>query len=187
MKVPVRNGSSQGLTTARMILPLLLLTALGLLAAGVTLPIVTVETLLLLSRPYSILDVTATLFEGGEWLIAGIVGFFSLLLPAVKLLLMIGLWARLQRGHRVPAGLLHALDAVARWSMLDVLAAAVIVFAVKSRALSDAHFEPGIYFFLGSIALTALSSVVLKRRARQTDTTALAHPDGHHERPVEEA
>jgi paraquat-inducible protein A len=148
-----------------MALPLLLLTALGLLAVGVTLPIVTVETLVLFSRPYSILDVTLTLFQGGEWLIATIVGTFSLVLPAGKLLLMIALWARLRLGRAVPHRLLQGFEAVARWSMLDVLAAALIVFALKSRALSDARFEPGIYFFLGSIATTALCSFLLKRRA----------------------
>lgn len=148
-----------------MALPLLLLSALGLLAVGVTLPIVTVETLVLFSRPYSILDVTLSLFQGGEWLIAAIVGLFSLVLPAAKLLLMIALWARLRLGHGVPQRLVQGFEAVARWSMLDVLAAALIVFALKSRALSDAQFEPGIYFFLASIATTALCSFLLKRRA----------------------
>ncbi|SMF65424.1 Paraquat-inducible protein A [Tistlia consotensis] len=155
-----------------MVLPLLLLAALGLLAAGVTEPIVTVDTLLLLSRPYSILDVTLRLFEAGEWPIASIVGAFSLVLPTAKLLLMLGLWARLRLGRGVPARLLDVLETVARWSMLDVLAAALIVFTLKSGALTDAHFEPGIYFFLASIALTSLCSLLLKRRARDAGAAA---------------
>lgn len=150
----------------------LLLAALGLLAVGVTLPIVTVETLLLISRPYSILDVTLRLFEGGDWLVAAIVGGFSLLLPTVKLLLMIALWQRLRAGRRVPAKLLQALEGMARWSMLDVLAAAVIVFALKTGALTDARFEPGVYFFLASIALTAVCSAMLRRRALQAEAPA---------------
>ena len=152
-----------------MILPLLLLSALGLLAVGVTQPIVTIERLLLISTPYSILDVTLALFESGEWPVAVIVGTFSLLFPAAKLLLMLGVWHRMRRGRTAPGRLLQALDLVGRWSMLDVLAAAVIVFAIKTNALADARFEPGVYFFLASIVATALCSMLLKRQARQLE------------------
>lgn len=162
------RGTPQAQERPTLILPFLLLSALGLLAVGVTLPIVTVERLLLLRTPYSILDVTLALFDSGEWLVACIVGTFSLLFPAAKLLLMLAVWARLRAGHRAPARLLQSLELVGRWSMLDVFAAAVIVFAVKATALADAHFEPAIYFFVASIALTALCSRLLERQARTT-------------------
>ncbi len=155
-----------------MILPVMLVTALGLLALGVTLPIVTVETLLLIRQPYSILDVVTALFEGGDWLVAAILGVFSLAFPAAKLLLMLGLWQRLQTGRAIPPWLLPALEGVSRWSMLDVLAAAVIVFAVKTRAFTDAHFEPAVYAFVASIALTAGCSLALRRRAQRPAATS---------------
>lgn len=170
-----------------MILPILLLAAMALLAIGVTLPIVTVDRLLLLSTPYSILDVTLALFESGEWLVAGIVGTFSLLFPAAKLLLMLGLWARLHAGRAAPSRLLQSLEIVGRWSMLDVLAAAIIVFAVKANALTDARFEPAVYFFVASIALTALCSMLLKRRARRVEEfpPAIGGAPGEVRMPIE--
>src|SRR5690606_25089973 len=101
------------------------------------------------------------------WLVAVIVGTFSLLFPAAKLLLMLGIWARLRAGRPAPRRLLSLLEGIARWSMLDVLAAALIVFAAKTHALSDARFEPAVYFFVGSVALSALCSVLLRRRVEK--------------------
>lgn len=55
----------------------------GLLVAGVTMPIATVHTFLLLPKPKSILDETLMLYDSVDLLIAGIVGAFSLLFPTL--------------------------------------------------------------------------------------------------------
>jgi paraquat-inducible protein A len=153
-----------------MIIPILLAAAFGLLVAGVTMPIVTVHTFLLLPEPKSILDVTLMLYESGDLLIAGIVGAFSLAFPTLKLALLLRLWHRLHKDLRAPVWLLHVLDVVTKWSMLDVLAAALLVAAVKANAFADARFESAAYLFVGSIALTYLCTVVLKRRAKRAST-----------------
>jgi len=144
-----------------------LIAALGLLAAGVALPILTVRRFVLLAEPVSILDGLALLARDGEWLVAGLVLAFSVVFPAGKILAALAAWVRLRRGGRPPAWIVAGLPALGRWSMLDVFVVALIVFSIKASALGEASVEAAVIPFLAAVGLTALATRTIVRLARR--------------------
>ncbi len=49
------------------------------------------------------------------------------------------------------------IEWLGKWSMLDVLVLALLVFYAKSTQFADAVALPGIYFFAGSVILTMIA------------------------------
>ncbi|EFG9152757.1 paraquat-inducible protein A, partial [Escherichia coli] len=69
----------------RFVLPLTLLAASFCLALGLTLPLVRLDRLYFFSDQPSLLQMTAGLWSGGEYLLALVVGLFSIVFPIAKL------------------------------------------------------------------------------------------------------
>ena len=49
------------------------------------------------------------------------------------------------------------MEWLGKWSMLDVLVLALMIFYIKSNGIADASSQPGIYFFFGAVLLTMLA------------------------------
>ncbi|MEQ8194829.1 MAG: paraquat-inducible protein A [Rhodospirillales bacterium] len=156
------SGQARGIEK---ISPLLLIVAAGFLAAGLYLPVVKVTKLLMFTDDISILGGVASLFTEGEIFLAAVVGVFSVVLPAVKIVASDFLWRVYPADGDNVAKALDMLGFVARWSMLDVLIVALLVFSLKASMLGDATAQPGIYFFSASVVLSAVGVTFLKRAA----------------------
>lgn len=156
---PRREGWLIGLTLAA---------AAVLLALGWILPIMTVETMLLLSNRISLLDSAWQLLQGGEIFLFLVIVVFSVLFPVIKLGMALYLWffADLER-----PGFLRSLtwiETLGKWSMLDVFVVALSVVAIQMSLVSDVQIHPGIYLFTAAVVLSllAVSRIVhLARRA----------------------
>lgn len=138
----------------------LVLGAGALLVAGWTLPIMTVERLLFLSREISILQGVAELWEEGQVFLAVVIGLFSVVLPTVKLGLALLLWYHADTGNPALRRRLGWLEAAGRWSMLDVFVVALSVVAIQISLIDDVTVHPGVYVFTAAIVL---SLVVVQR------------------------
>jgi paraquat-inducible protein A len=154
----------------RILLALLLVTATFSFALGATLPLLTVSRLWLLDDEPSLVEIVSSLWVSGEWLLAAIIGLFSLLLPASKLayLHVVALGGGSSAIHR-------AMGVIARWSMLDVLLVAIVIFAAKTSGLASATTRPGLWFFAASAILTATASVI-SRRLEKSETKTDEEP-----------
>jgi paraquat-inducible protein A len=87
-----------------------------------------------------------------------VVALASVLFPAVKLV-----W--LQLGVAGTAGRwLGHLHALGRWSMMDVLLVALVVFAAKTSGLAEAVTRPGVWFYAASTLAAAGAALLLDRR-----------------------
>ena len=140
----------------------------GLLVAGWTLPIMTVERFLFLSREISILQGVAELWVEGQTFLAVVIGLFSIVLPAVKLGLAVLLWYRADAGNPALRRRLGWLEAAGRWSMLDVFVVALSVVAIQISLIDEVTVHPGVYVFTGAIVLSLVvvqRMTVLARRA----------------------
>ena len=144
------------------LVPLLLLVAALSFALGVTLPLVRFERLYFLSDTPSLVTLLLELWEDGETALAGIVFAFSFVFPLVKL--FVTFQAAFHPGARLP----RWTGALAKWSMMDVLLVAIVVFAAKTSGLAEAVAQPGIWFFAASVVSLALGAALLNR-ARRTD------------------
>jgi paraquat-inducible protein A len=142
--------------------PLLLVTALVCLVAGLMLPIMEVRNFWVFRGSYSIVDGIIVLIEQGDMLIATFVAAFSVLLPVAKILGLLALWRRVRQGRHLSSRLPALLEAIGKWSMLDVFVVALIVFAAKASMLADANVAPAVIPFVASIVFTVYCSRSIK-------------------------
>ncbi|MEO0496370.1 MAG: paraquat-inducible protein A [Pseudomonadota bacterium] len=129
------------------------------LGLGLVLPLVELERLFVLTDRPSLIEIIAGLANQGSWGIAAIVAVFSILFPAAKILAVTASALGAGKGR-----ITGALAAVSKWSMLDVLLVAIVIFAAKTSGLASAITQPGVWFFATSTLLAATASVLVRRR-----------------------
>lgn len=141
-------------------LPAILMCASISFALGVTLPLMQVDRLYFLSSSPSLFDVFASLWTNGDFAIALVTVLFSVVFPLLKLMV---LHFAAFRAHQTNVKIPQWFKALARWSMLDVMVVALIIFAAKTSGLATAATKPGLWFFALAAVLTALASSILAR------------------------
>ena len=150
------------LGAAGVLVPLLLMVAAISFALGVTLPLVRFERLYFLSDTPSLVSLTASLWGEGDVWLALVVAAFSFVFPLVKM--FVTFQAAFHPGARLP----RWTGALAKWSMMDVLLVAIVVFAAKTSGLAEAAAQPGIWFYGASVLSLAVGAALLNRARRST-------------------
>lgn len=143
------------------------------LALGVSLPVLSVDQLLLFDVRMSVLSGLGILWHEGEWALAAVVVVFSLVLPAAKIVATGWLWYRAAPGTAGFARLASVVELAGKWSMLDVFIAALVVMAVKVSVVSDVAVHPGIYFFGAAVVVSMIVGQrvrVLAKKSREVGT-----------------
>lgn len=151
--------------------PALLAIAVAALGLGLVLPIMEVRSFWIFHGTYSILDGIALLIRQGDIGIALLVIAFSIAVPVAKNLALLVVWWRWRDGRPVAHSVPVLLEAIGKWSMLDVFVVALLVFAAKTSAFADANVAPAVVPFTASIVLTMCAGR-LTRRALAAQTEA---------------
>jgi len=145
-------------------------------ALGLSVPVVTFRTGLA-HDTFSVLGGIVDLAREGDELLAGIVLAFSVVFPVVKLvLLQHALHGPLSAERR--ARLVHALERLGRWSMLDVFVIAILIGAMHLGILSEASAEPGIHVFAAGILLAMLATRSVLGLLREAPVELVILPSG---------
>ena len=151
--------------STRFFIPIILFVATFSLALGMTMPLMNVSRLYFFDDNPSLLGIIRSLWTGGDWLLASIVTLFSVILPVTKLAV-----AQLAAA-RVPAAvhILHRwIGLLSKWSMLDVLLVALVIFAAKTSGLATAITQPGLWLFTISAILSAVATHLIVREETYT-------------------
>jgi len=116
----------------------------------------------------SILGTAQTLWQDGNQLVAFLIVFFSIFVPALKLALLASsyLFKRFAKHLALSSGFLS------KWSMADVFVMALIIafLAIKASSGNSAllqtniELETGFYYFLGYCLLSIASSQLLIKK-----------------------
>lgn len=146
----------------RRFLPLVLLLATLCFPLGLVLPLVTVERLLIFTDEPSLVGMIHGLWISGELGLAAIITLFSLVLPTLKLAF---LHLAAYRDGDIAVSYPAWLKALSKWSMLDVLLVALVIFAAKTSGLANAFAKPGLWFFAASVILTAAAVSLVRGKA----------------------
>lgn len=144
---------------------LLVILAAGCFGLGLSLPIVTLERLYVFTETPSLLQIVHGLWIDGQVVLALVVALASILFPAAKLA-----WLQLVAAGVTRSGL-SRLHALGRWSMMDVLVVALVVFGAKTSGLAAAVAEPGLWFYAAATVASAAAAVLLER-------TVTSRPEG---------
>lgn len=143
--------------------PVLIL-ALVLLAAGIVMPSLTISTLAILSNSVSILSGLVVLWDDDQYFLFAVLLVFSVLFPAVKLVFGLWVWFFARAANQAMIG---RLEALAKWSMLDVLVISLIVAALNVTVISGVFVHAGLYLFTASVVLSKVALARIKAVARE--------------------
>lgn len=131
--------------------PYLLLAAAIFFGLGISLPLVQFKKLYFFNETPSLLGIVSGLWRDGSAGLAIIVALFSLVFPVVKM--AVAFDAAVGR-----TTLPKWASLLSKWSMMDVLLVAIVIFAAKTSGLATAVSQPGIWLYgLSTIALAAAS------------------------------
>ena len=139
-------------------LPILLAISAFSFALGITLPLVSLDRLLFFTETPSLLSILQGLWAEEERLLALIVAGFSVVFPGVKILL---LHIAAYRGRKSRS--VSLLGLASKWSMMDVLLVALVIFSAKTSGLAEATALPGIWFY-GTATLSSVIASTLIRK-----------------------
>lgn len=102
------------------------------------------------------------LWNGGDYVIAGIVFLASIAVPLIKLTALLYLSVSTSigssRGMWLRTRIYRAVEEIGKWAMLDVFVLALLVSVVKLRGLATVTPEPGVFPFAIVVILTLLAT-----------------------------
>ena len=114
------------------------------------------------SSESTVWDGCVRLFQDGQWLVAVIVFFASILIPLFKLLglFFLATTTKLKstRWQQERTWVYKIIDVVGPWAMLDVFLLAVLVALVKLEQLATVLPGPALLAFTAVVVLTILAS-----------------------------
>jgi paraquat-inducible protein A len=142
-----------------------LLVSTTLLLTGLSLPLLHAQQMIFWKSTYSVWTGVVALWEANELLLATVLLFFSIVFPVAKLAALSVIWfVRLPQQQR--ARLLHRLELLGKWSMLDVFVVAILIVLVKLGPLAKVEPRAGVYVFAAAIACSMLTTMYVDRLAR---------------------
>jgi paraquat-inducible protein A len=142
---------------------LLTLGAAVCLVLGLTFPVMRLTRLYFWTDTHSILSIISALYASNEMFLAGVIFVFSVVIPAFKLIYIAAAGTLITFDPARRRGLFRRIEWLGKWSMLDVLVLALLVFYAKSTEFADAVALPGIYFFAASVLFTMIAYSLVDR------------------------
>ena len=146
----------------RMWIALLLFGAAFFLALGISLPIVEFQKLYFFKDAPSLVELFAGLWSEGSVIIALAVLLFSLVLPLLKLAIVF-VTALAPETAIARSNAIGWAGVLSKWSMMDVLLVALVIFAAKSSGIADAFAQPGLWFYAASALCGATAAALIKK------------------------
>jgi paraquat-inducible protein A len=148
----------------------LTLAAAVCLVLGLTLPVVKLTRLYFWTDTHSLTSIISALYYTGEVFLACVIFVFSIVFPAFKLLYIILAGTLITVDPSRRSSWFKRIEWLGKWSMLDVLVLALLVFYAKSTQLADAVALPGIYFFAASVILTMVAYSLVERNGEAPES-----------------
>ncbi len=150
----------------RIEVPVLILASFVLLLIALSLPLLTVEKMVLWKNEYSVIAGVHGLWEQGQYALAIILFFFSIVFPLFKLAMLGFIWF-IRLAERKRQAVLHWLGILGKWSMLDVFVVAILIVLVKLGPLAKVQPQPGVYWFAAAIFLSMITSMYVDSLAQK--------------------
>ncbi len=143
----------------------LTLVSLALLVPGLSQPALTITaSLTMFNKPQeifrqtqNIVQAVRSLYESGNWFVAGLVLLFSIVVPFIKAALLGAIL--MIKSPTTRYRLYLFVRSVSKWAMADVFAVGVFIAFLASKATDnlDAVIGSGFYYFVGYCLISNLA------------------------------
>ena len=117
---------------------------------GISLPLVRLERLYFFTETPSLINVIAGLWNESNFALSAIIALFSVVFPITKL--FTAFHTTLNAGE-----LPNWITVLGKWSLMDVLLVAILIFAAKTSGFASAFAQPGIWFYMASTIFSAIA------------------------------
>lgn len=144
----------------------MILASFVLLLIALSLPLMTVEKMVFWKNDYSVITGVHGLWEQGQYALAVILFFFSIVFPVFKLAMLAVIWT-VRLAERKRQAVLHWLGILGKWSMLDVFVVAILIVLVKLGPLAKVRPQQGVYWFAAAILLSMITSMYVDSLAQK--------------------
>ena len=147
------------------VLAFILMSGILSFAAGILLPLLALEKLYVFTETPSLIQIVIELWSGGDQILALLIAVFSLIFPLIKFFVLtvegLTLYATTPASKKTQT--LKHVTMLSRWSMMDVLLVALVIFAAKTSGLAEAFTQPGLWFYFYAVLASAMAASLLKR------------------------
>lgn len=154
------------MTRRNLIAVVLVLISLGVVVPGLIQPIITLSANMMgrqvFAETRSILQTVKDLHESGNDLVAGMILFFSVLVPFIKAVLL-GVVGLLKPTAPLRYRLFAFVRGISKWAMADVFVVGVYIAYLSAKATDalDAELHEGFYYFTAYCLISLLSVQVM--------------------------
>lgn len=156
------------------LIAILILTSAFSFILGITLPLVHFQSFYIFEETPSLVEIVLSLFSDGNIGLAILVALVSILFPSLKLLSILTDALRRSDHRTMPAGgnqwlVLNIVPLLSKWSMMDVLLVALVIFGAKTTGFVSAVSQPGLWFYALSALASSFAHYLIKK-------DGLSHP-----------
>lgn len=142
----------------------LIAVGLVLFVLGISLPLLSVDKLVVARHTFSLAQAVWALLTSATWPLGIVIALFSLVLPIIKWLWMLsvvlGKAPTLSKKHHA---LVHFLS---RYAMLDVFVVALTFVILQLGWIVRVRLHPGIYFFIAAVICALIAEAIITRKSR---------------------
>ncbi len=146
-------------------LPAMLLVSFICNVLAVIIPFMQIDAFLRATQTYSLPRSVQLMWASGLYVVAIAVVAFSIVFPFFKLFSLTWVWFRVTDAPRRRRWI-EVLEHLGKWSFLDIYVVVVILVLTNDQFFISAAPLAGVYFFLGAITLSMLSSMTMERMTR---------------------
>lgn len=136
------------------------LLVMGLLIAGMSLPMFTFSKFYFFNDTFSLIGGIFHLLDQNEVFLFIVLFSFSIAMPAYKMLLLFRLSFLPHKNSQQVQRELKLLFVTGKWSMLDVFVIAILLVVIKLGAIAEVNVHMGLYLF----CLAVISSMILTQQ-----------------------
>lgn len=154
------------MTRRNIIAVVLVVISLVVVVPGLIQPIITLKAIMMNREVFvqtrSILQTVKDLHESGNDVVAGLILFFSVLVPFIKAVLL-GVVGVLKPTVRARYRIFAFVRGISKWAMADVFVVGVYIAYLSAKATDalDAELHEGFYYFTAYCLISLLSVQVM--------------------------
>ena len=154
------------MTRRNIVAVVLVLISLVVVVPGLIQPIITLSANMMgrqvFAETRSILQTVKDLHASGNYVVAGMILFFSVMVPFIKAVLL-GVVGLLKPTHTARYRIFAFVRGISKWAMADVFVVGVYIAYLSAKATDalDAQLHEGFYYFAAYCLISLLSVQVM--------------------------